>query len=220
MAADKPRPAWRIGRTDKDVIRALEENNYDIYDTAKAMGYTRPSALRDRIRNNPKLNELVEGRPQKEMSSRISRVTQEDFIEAIYRARGMKTVIAKILDLNVSNVYDRIKRHPELQEHVRIASEQFKDVAETKLFELVEKGDFEAIKFYLSRQARDRGYGDKLEFSAHLDMTNSWNLQVLGVEELLALESIAKKALPLPQEESEDVIEGRFIEVTTQSDSA
>lgn len=202
------------GRTDEAVLKALRENNYDINETARALNYVRPKGLVDRINANPALKEEVEQHQATRKRRRFSSISDETYIKAIYEAKGIKSVVANLLGVNISGVYTRINNSPELQEAVRLASEGFKDVAETKLFELVEAGDFQAIKFYLSTRARDRGYGNKVEISGTTDVNYNWNLQVLGVEELLALEALARKALP---EGNEDVIDARFIEDSAEN---
>jgi hypothetical protein len=209
---------WRnTGRTEEDILRVLEENEWSVAQASRALGYTRPVYLWNRIENNERLMEIMEKHPQEKTPRVFAQVSDEQFIEAIYKARGVKSIIAKLLGLNVSGVYTRINRNPDLQEAVRIASEGFKDIAETKLFELVEAGDFHAIKFYLSTQGRDRGYGDKVEISASMSVEHNWNLNILDVQDLLVLESVARKALP--SGEKNDVVDGRFTETTTDSSS-
>lgn len=182
--------------TDEEIKKALTENDYQISETARALGYTRVAYLKARIENNPTLKKMVNGVTQRKREQ--IRYSEEDFIEAIYEARGKKNVIAQILGLESASVYKRFKDHPELEEHLKIASDEMKDIAELKLYELVEHGNLDAIKFYLSRQGRDRGYGDKLELDAGIkaEVAPTWDLSKLSVEELKALEQLSRKALP------------------------
>jgi hypothetical protein len=180
--------------TDEEIEKALIQNDYQISETSRVLGFTRVSYLKRRIANNPNLSKLVEGKTQ--YRREITRVSEEDFIEAIYEGRGNRNAIARLLGLDISTVAKRVRNNPELQDHLKKASEYQKDVAELKLFELVEQGNLDAIKFYLSRQARDRGYGDRMDLSADMNMVRIWNLEVLGMEELKLLEQMARKALP------------------------
>jgi len=179
--------------SDNEIAKALEENDYQLSKTSRVLGFTRIEYLRDRVMKNPQLARLIEGKEQ--YMRDIKKTSEKDFIDAIYQAKGNKNTIAKILGLGISAVNHRLRKHPELQEHIFLASEEQKDIAELKLFELIEQGNFDAIKFYLSRQARDRGYGERLEFNSRVDINNNWNLEILGLEELIQLEAIAQKAL-------------------------
>lgn len=180
--------------TDEEIEKALIENEYQISETSRVLGFTRVSYLKRRIANNPHLSKLVEGKTQYRRET--TRVSEEDYIEAIYEGRGNRNAIARLLGLDISSVAKRIRNNPELQDHMKRASDDQKDIAELKLFELVEQGNLDAIKFYLSRQARDRGYGDRMDLSADLGINQYWNLRVLGNEELKLLEEMARKALP------------------------
>lgn len=184
--------------TSEEIEKALIENDYQISKVSQVLGYSRVEYLKKRIEHDERLRTLIQGKEQYKRGHTKTKI--EDFIKAIYEARGNKNTIAKILGLDIASVYSRIRQNPVLQEHVFLASETQKDIAEMKLYELIEQGNLDAIKFYLSRQARDRGYGDKLEFTASVDINNNWNLQVLGVNELLMLESLAEKALQKGEE--------------------
>lgn len=43
------------------------------------------------------------------------------------------------------------------------------DLSETKLQEMIEAGDFQAVKFYLSTVGKKRGYGNNIELDANID---------------------------------------------------
>lgn len=211
---------YKVQATNEMIKKALEDNDYNLYRAANDLGYARTDYFKSRIFKNPELTALVNEHEQEKLK-RVSDVTDLEFIEAIYKAHGIKSVVAKLLGLSVTNVYNRIDAHPDLQKHVYLASEEFKDIAELELFKRVEQGDLDAIKFYLSHKAKDRNYGDKLEFEANVNFNNNWNLNLLGVEELLQLENLAKKALPegggSDDFESPTIIDTTCVDVTDVS---
>lgn len=198
-------------RLSKDVIlKALEEHNFNVAETSRALGYVRPNHLWKRINKIPELKAKVDQYEQPGKVETFSHVSEEKYLAAIRQARGNRAIIAKLLGVNLSGVYERINKNPKLREACRVASEELKDIAETKLFELVEAGDFQAIKFYLSTQGRDRGYGEKLEVSGSVNVEHRWDLTRLNMDELLILENIARRALPKGEE---DVVDGAFTEI-------
>jgi len=99
--------------------------------------------------------------PQK-VHDRINRryeLTPEKVCEAIIKHRGMLTEIAE--DLGVRRLWLRnyiADRKPCIAQ-LKEAREEMGDVAEKKLYELIEAGHFPAITFYLSTVHRNRGYG-------------------------------------------------------------
>lgn len=54
-----------------------------------------------------------------------------------------------------------IHKNPLLQQAFTDAKDAMDDIAETRLFEKINKGDLGAITFYMPRQMRHRGYGDE-----------------------------------------------------------
>jgi hypothetical protein len=68
--------------------------------------------------------------------------------------------VAKRFGVSRQAVWLFIQRHASLQEVQREAKETMKDFGESALYGAVLRGEPWAVKWYLSTQARDRGYAD------------------------------------------------------------
>ena len=151
--------------------------------------------------------------------------TDEQYLEAIEKSDGVMSTVAEILGITRNSVYAKFKNNPHLKEAYDAKQEAVVDVAESELLKLIKAGDFQAIKFFLSSSAkgRERGYGDTLQINTKVEKTTNWNLQVLGVDELLRLEETATRLISsLPEGEKrlndkENTIEGVIIQETANA---
>lgn len=207
---------WRTtNKTEEDIIEALEKNDFDLIKTASALGYKSVNSVKNRINSSERLKAFYE--PHKgRRNERNKFITDAQYLEAIKKSNGLYSTVGEILQINPNTARQRIANNPELKEAFFETSENIKDVAELQLFTLIKAGDFQAIKFYLSTKARDRGYGEKVEISATMDLNNNWNLNLLTTENLLLLENMARVALPKPEEsEGVEIVDAKFIENPT-----
>lgn len=84
-------------------------------------------------------------------------------VEAVREARGLISLAALRLDCSPDLIHAAVAREPSVARAVREARELLKDVAEENLVKLIEQGELGAIKYYLSTQAKDRGYIERQE---------------------------------------------------------
>lgn len=203
------------GRSDEHILKAFEESGWNLVKTASALGYKSNTSLYNRLKKSPSILAEYEKHNKKQVHKAQPQRTDEEYLEAIAKSGGLQSVVAEILGLHVNSVYSRIARNPELRQALYNAGERQKDKAERKLFDLIEAGDFQAVKFFLSTRARDRGYGEKVEISASMNVEHNWNLQLLGVNDLLLLEDIARRALP--EGEKPEIVDGEFTETPAKS---
>ena len=89
--------------------------------------------------------------------------TSKEVAEALVKAKGIISLAAQVLGCSRTTVVNRINESPALQGVQAEAKEGMKDFAESKLYNFIARENLSAVTFFLSRQARDRGYGDKLE---------------------------------------------------------
>lgn len=144
------------------------------------------------------------------MITNFTQRTEQEYIQAIEEYHGVISLVAKKLGITPTAVYKRINNNPNLQEAIKIARENFIDIAETKLQELIKEGYFPAIKYYLTTQGRDRNYGTEIQINANTRVEHKPDFSKLSFEELELLENLMKKAEgELPEG---DIIEGEFIE--------
>lgn len=82
---------------------------------------------------------------------------------ALEQNGGIKAAAARMLGCSRTTLYAFLNRHPALQEFLAGVDEEVKDLAEAKLIELIRNGDSSAIRFFLERKGRDRGYSHRVE---------------------------------------------------------
>ena len=82
-----------------------------------------------------------------------------------YRKSFNRAEACRATHVNRSTVWRWMKEDKTFSEAIWEIEESVLDVAESKLVELVQAGNLQAIKFLLRSKARERGYGDRLEIS-------------------------------------------------------
>jgi len=90
-------------------------------------------------------------------------ITDTQIEAALREHRGLAKNAAHALGMARSTLYVRLNRDPVLKETLHEIREEVVDFAESKLFELIEKGHASAIIFYLKCQGKDRGYIERVE---------------------------------------------------------
>jgi len=87
----------------------------------------------------------------------------EQVQNAILKANGLVSVAAKILNCDNQTIYNYIKEFPQLNDTLQEARNKTLDLAENKLFELINEKDKTAIIFFLKTIGRGRGYIERFE---------------------------------------------------------
>ena len=85
-------------------------------------------------------------------------ITNKQIKEALKASGGFISHAAIKLGTSHQNVSARVRKSPELKKFIDKIKEFNVDTAEVQLINLIRKGDFQAIKFYLQCQGKDRGY--------------------------------------------------------------
>jgi hypothetical protein len=91
------------------------------------------------------------------------KATKESLLKAIKQNRGIVTNICKSLDMARQSFYERLDNDIELQEALEDAREEVLDLGESKLIELVQEGNAQAVFFMLKTIGKNRGYIEKQE---------------------------------------------------------
>ena len=121
--------------------------------------------------------------------------TIQEMISAIYLANGNMTEVGRILRLSRPRVVEMVAKYPELEDAVYHAKERELDLAEVKLrAHIHDFNNFQALKFFLERIGKNRGYGSRKEnvnVSLDLSRLTDDQLQELAqgkrtLEEILA----------------------------------
>lgn len=87
------------------------------------------------------------------------KATNAQIIEAMDKSLGFQSIAAKTLNITPSALTQRLQRNPKLQKVLDKIMERRLDIAESKLFKLVQKGNLKAITFFLQHKGQNRGYG-------------------------------------------------------------
>jgi hypothetical protein len=119
--------------------------------------------------------------------------SEEEIIEALIASHGLISRAATMLGMKTQSLQARIRDHQNLQDAMKEARESFKDLAEHKLYEHVDSGSLDAIKYTLSHIGRDRGYGDSQEINMNANVNADVDLTVLTMEELKKLNELTDK---------------------------
>lgn len=91
------------------------------------------------------------------------RLKKSDIIKALEASHGLVGPAAKLLACSRQALYQRLQADPELEKVLRESREQILDLAESRLFKLVENGNLAAVTFVLRTIGKSRGYGERIE---------------------------------------------------------
>lgn len=108
------------------------------------------------------------------MATRDTIYNEDQVIKAIKGTGGIKTKIAERLKISRWTVDNYISRWPAVQAAYEEECERITDLAETKLIELIEAADWNAIKFYLQTKGKERGYVERSEVKIEI-----WRAEVI-----------------------------------------
>ena len=91
------------------------------------------------------------------------RLRKADIVRALEASHGSIGDAARRLGCSRQALYQRTRSDPELEQVLRESRERILDLAESRLLELVEKGNITAIMFILRTLGRSRGYAERIE---------------------------------------------------------
>ena len=217
-------------RTEEQIAHALKENTGNITNTRKQLGYHSNAELWYRIKNSEKLQTVYNSftdeqrkKPQAKPKKYIKGRSIADIKQALYRHGGVVSLAAKDLGYADSvGLVKRIQTSDDLKKYVEVCRRDTAELAESMLMDLIKDKDLNAIKFFLSHNSEK--YSEKIIIDHNVKNENTWNLNILPVDQLLLLEQVAGKMLQLKggddgEEESENFIDGEFIEESTEHNS-
>ena len=93
------------------------------------------------------------------------RYTQKQLVDALTQARGIKAAAARALHCTRWTINRYIQRYPAVRIAYDDALQSSIDLAYSKLVDLVEQGDWSAIRFLLTTLGRDRGFTERFEMA-------------------------------------------------------
>ena len=95
----------------------------------------------------------------------LNQIKLEDVKQTLIETRGLITMAAKRLGCSRSTIYNYLNEHEELRETLEEARQLQVDMAESKLFDAVDRGEPWAVNTVLKTLGRDRGYGERVEIT-------------------------------------------------------
>lgn len=96
------------------------------------------------------------------------KITEAQAVEALLACYGNVSAAARLLNVDHSTLFHRIKRSERLQEARTMAEEQTLDLAEDGLVSAVKDREAWAVCFLLKTRGKKRGYIEKQEQSVQL----------------------------------------------------
>lgn len=111
---------------------------------------SKESTIRQKVTRNP-------------VTNRRLRCSKESVAQALLDSRGIASVAARKLGVSRKSIFDYMDRWPELHEVRDEARNVISDKAEDNIVKAVNEGDLKTSRWWLQHQARDRGYGERLE---------------------------------------------------------
>jgi hypothetical protein len=100
-------------------------------------------------------------------------ISEEQWKESIMKCYGITSWIARDLGVSYQNVTEKLSRNPDLRQLKIDAHEALIDNMEEKMLDLANAKNYDAIRYIMSHQGKDRGWGDSLDIN-----TKSMNLNV------------------------------------------
>lgn len=101
--------------------------------------------------------------PRKDLPPKIECDKLDKILKAVKGSRGVFSLIAKRLGVEWSTARIWVGQYQEAELAVKNEKEIGCDTAEMTIFKAIQEGDVGSAKWFLSMQARHRGYGDRIE---------------------------------------------------------
>jgi very-short-patch-repair endonuclease len=89
--------------------------------------------------------------------------TKDEIRNALIKSNGFTSIAAQNLDCHVSTITNYIAKYPELKDTLKEIREKTLDFAESKLLTHINNDNFNALKFFLQTQGKERGYIERQE---------------------------------------------------------
>ena len=115
----------------------------------------------------------------------VKKLTKKKVRRALPGSHGIIQIIATKCQVDRGTIYRYMEKHPDIAQDIMDEREKIIDVAEGKLFTKIHNGDFKALRYFLDRKGKKRGYTTKQEVELKGAMATSNKLSKKQIEELL-----------------------------------
>lgn len=164
----------------------------------------------------------IDGNPYLKRTS----ITKEELIEAIPGSKGLLLNLERKLGCTRSCISKMLEQYPEIKQELQDEMEREKDEVLNNLIEDAKSGDRASRKLFLEAQARDRGYGEKVEISGAngqpLVFLHAADVHLTGGEENRnankenRVEAWSKNAIDFHEKQSEEIKQLSTDEIITK----
>jgi len=98
-------------------------------------------------------------------------LNEKEVLDAIKDSAGIISTIAKRLQCSWNSAKTYTSKWESTSQAYSDENERVLDMAESALLENIKKKEMDAIKFYLTKKGRVRGYGDQLSITGNVSIT-------------------------------------------------
>jgi hypothetical protein len=98
------------------------------------------------------------------------RYRQRDVVAALAESRGLVAAAARTLGCSRNTVLNYVGRFPAVAAALAEAREVQLDLTEERLFDAIDRGELVAVMYYLRTVGRSRGYSERHEVAATVDV--------------------------------------------------
>lgn len=101
--------------------------------------------------------------PTKKPKFQPQKYSDEQMIDALHKTKGLVYLAAENIGCDPSTIFRRANVSEGVANAIKRARGRMVDLAEAKLWQLINDGNPTAILFFLKTQAKDRGYIERTE---------------------------------------------------------
>lgn len=132
---------------------------------------------------------------------------KKNMIEALENTRGIVSDACKIAGVSRTTHYDYYKQDKEYSKQVDDIQNIGLDLAESKLYKLIEAENVTAIIFYLKTKGRVRGYSEHVQVDNNINAGETGVLVIPGVMSIADWESAGAEASKRIEEAHREMME-------------
>jgi|TARA_R100001591_G_scaffold93864_1_gene99751 predicted DNA-binding transcriptional regulator AlpA len=107
------------------------------------------------------------------------RHTKNNLINALEKSMGVVTTACKKVGIHRSTFYEYYNNDEEFRQSVDDIGNVALDFTESKMFEQIQEGNTQLIKFYLSTRGKKRGYVERQEITGADGMPTNFQIEII-----------------------------------------
>lgn len=125
-----------------------------------------------------KEKEKLEIAKRKERKELVRQDKKAILLQKLEANKGLIYAACRDMGICAREYYNLCEKDEEFRQAALEIIQRQVDHVESKLFDLIDKGDTTAIIYYLKSKAKDRGYGEKLLSVEHEDKEKHFKIEI------------------------------------------